>query len=60
MYRDVVAVAKSMHRASMVVPSLRLVALLAPISGRLSQIIIDSIGFEGSDYCVHIHRLAVS
>ena len=49
-----------MHRASMVVPSLRLIALLGPISGRVTKTILNSIGFEGSDYCVRLYHDLVS
>jgi len=54
MYRDTLAVAKSMYRMSMVIPGLRLIALLGSISGNMTKMIIDSVGFNGSDYCVRL------
>ena len=54
MYRDVVAVAKSQHRLSMVHPSLRLFCALGRLSGHLSKITMDFVGFDGSDYRVRL------
>jgi len=54
MYRDVVTVAKSLYRYSMVHPSLRLACLLGKLSGRLTKIVVDSMGFDGSDFCVRM------
>jgi len=54
MYRDVVAVGKSTHRASMVVPSVRLARLIGQLSGNITKVIIDSIGFDGSDFRVPV------
>jgi len=47
-----VAVAKSMHRLTMVLPSLRLGCLLGCISGNITKIIADSMGFDGCDFKV--------
>jgi len=52
MYRDVVAVAKSLHRLTIVNPKYHLASLLGRISGNITKIIIDSMGFYGSDFCV--------
>ena len=54
MYRDIVSVAKSVYRLSMALPSVRLVFLLGYISGHMSKIIIDSIGFDGSNFRVRM------
>jgi len=54
MYRDVVTVAKSMHRMSMVLPSLLLLRLLGYYSGTVTKTVVDSIGFDGSDYRVRL------
>ena len=50
MYRDVVTVAKSIYRLSMVMPSFRLTNLLGYISGHLTKIIFDSTSYLGSDF----------
>jgi len=47
MYRDVVTVAKSVYRISMVLPSFRLAYLFARLSGPLTKIVAQSIGAEG-------------
>jgi len=50
MYRDVVAVVKSVHRMSMVYSSMRLIRLLGQFSGTITKVIIDSNGVDGSDF----------
>ena len=54
MYRDVVPVAKSMYRLSMVVPTLRLCYLLGYFSGQITKAIVNSVGAVGADYCVRL------
>ena len=54
MYRDVVTVAKSFYRMTMVFPSLRLAYILGSLSGQMTKIIVDSLGADGSDYCVRL------
>jgi len=54
MYRDVVSVAKSFYRLSMVLPSVRLVLILGRISGHVTKIIVDAIGFDCSDFRVRL------
>jgi len=54
MYRDIVTVAKSSYRLTMVLPSLRLGYILGSLSGQMSKIIVDSIGADGSDFCVRL------
>ena len=44
---------------TMVMPSLRLIALLGSISGRVTKIVVDSMGFDGSDYCVRLYHYLV-
>jgi len=52
MYRDVVAVAKSMHRMSMMYASMHLASLLGQISGTMAKIIMNSLVFDGTDFHV--------
>jgi len=54
MYRDVVAVAKSIYRMTMTMPSLRLLYILGYISGNVTKTVIESIGFDGSDWRVRL------
>ena len=54
MYRDVVAVAKSMHRTSLMHPSVHLPCLLGQISGTMTKIVMDFMSFDGSDFRVRI------
>ena len=54
MYRDIVSVAKSSYRLSMVLPSIRLAVILGRISGHITKIIIDANGFDGTDYRVRL------
>jgi len=54
MYRDAVAVAKSMYRMSMVQPSLRLAYLLGSVSAYMTKCVVDAIGFNGSDFRVRL------
>jgi len=54
MYRDVVSVAKSLYRLTMVYPSLRLVYVLGRLSGRFHETVIDSMGYDGSNFRVRV------
>ena len=54
MYRDVVVTAKSLYRLSLVHPSLHLAYLLGHISGLITKIVMDSMGFVGSDFQVRL------
>jgi len=54
MYRDIVTVAKSSYRLTMVHPSLRLGYILGYFSGHVTKMIADSMGADGSDYCVRL------
>jgi len=54
MYRDIVPVAKSVYRLSMVLPSLRLCFLIGCFSGQFTKKIADSMGVDGTDYGVRI------
>ena len=56
MYRDVVKVAKSVYRASLAVPELRLAQFMGYISGNMTKIIVDSMGFDGSDFRVRLEN----
>ena len=55
MYRDIVTVAKSMYRLSMVMPTFCLTRLLGYVSGHMTKIMIDSIGFDGSAFRVRLN-----
>ena len=52
MYRDVVKVAKSIYRVMMAFPSTRLAMLLGYLSGHMTKLITDSMGYNGSDFCI--------
>jgi len=52
MYRDVIASAKSGCRLSMVYPSARLGLIIGRLSGQMSKVMVDSMGFDGSDFRV--------
>jgi len=54
MYRDIVAVAKSVYQMTLVQPSLHLAILLGYISGNITKMIADNIGFDGSDFRVRL------
>ena len=54
MYRDVVPVAKSLYRASMVSTIVRLVFILGYLSGHVTEALVETLGSEGSDYCVRL------
>jgi len=54
MYRDVVSVAKSMYRASMLLPSLRLVYVFGRLSGQMSNMMMDLTGINGRDFRVRM------
>jgi len=54
MYRDIMTVAKSFYRLSMVLPSMRLAMLLGYFCGHMTKTFIDSMGFPGSDFCVRL------
>jgi len=49
-----VAVAKSMYRVSMVVPTLRIGYLLGSFPAYVRKKVADSMGFDGSDFCWRI------
>jgi len=54
MYRDVVSVAKSMYRASMLLPSLRLIYVFGRLSGQMSNMMMDLTGINGRDFRVRM------
>jgi len=54
MYRDVVTVAKSLYRYSLVHPSVHLLYLLNRLSSRLSKMVVNSQGFLGSNLRVRL------
>jgi len=54
MYRDVVKVAKSLYRLTVTNPKFRLTTLLGYISGNMTKMMFDSMGFYGSDFCVRL------
>ena len=54
MYRDAVAVAKSVYRLSMVTPILCLCCVVGYFSGQITKTLAESVGFDGSDYCVRM------
>ena len=56
MYRNVVKVIKSLYRISMLHPSLRLARILGSISGHVTKVIVDSAGFDGSDFRVRVNK----
>jgi len=57
MYRDVLPVAKSFYRLSMVFPALRLGYLLGYFSGQTAKAFVDSVGvgvLDAADFCVRL------
>ena len=56
MYRDAVKIAKSGYRMSMAYPSLRLLYLLGYISGYMTKVMVESIGFDGSDFRMRLEN----
>ena len=54
MYREVVTVAKSLYRISMYLPLTRLLELLGYLSSHASKIIFESIGLDGSNFCIRM------
>ena len=54
MYRDIVHVAKSLYRVSMVHTFLRLVYVAGKLSGRLTKMAIETMDYDGSDFCVRL------
>ena len=54
MYRDIVTVAKSFYRMTLALPSSHLAMLLGYLSGHMTKVIIDSMGYPGSDFCVRL------
>jgi len=52
MYRDVEKVAKSVYRCSLVEPSPYLMIKLGKLSGQFTKVIFDSMGLNGSDFCI--------
>ena len=51
-YRDVEKVAKSVYRTTLVAPSVYLIMKLGKLSGYLIKILLDSMGLNGSDFCI--------
>ena len=54
LYRNVVTVAKSLYRWSMFHPAIRLTSSLGHISGRMTKIVVNAMGHDGSDFCVRL------
>ena len=54
MYRDVVAVAKSVHRFSKAIALFRLISLLGRFSGQMTKMLAEFQGLDGSDFCVRL------
>ena len=54
MYRDILTVAKSIYRLTMVLPSVRLACMLGHLSGRMTKLMVDSMGFDGSAFCQRV------
>jgi len=51
-----VACARSVFRLTMVVPASRLAMLTGYLSGQFIKMVINSIGWDGSDYCVRLEN----
>ena len=51
-YRDVEKVARSVYRSTMVTPTMVLVCKLGKLSRHVTRLMIDSMGLNGSDFCV--------
>jgi len=56
MYRDIVTVAKSLYRYSMVHPCMRLAWMFGKLSGHVTKMAIDSTGFDSSGFCVRLEN----
>ena len=54
MYRDILTVAKSFYRLTLALASSHLAMLLGSLSSHMTKVIIDSMGYPGSDYCVRL------
>jgi len=54
MYREVVTVAKSLYRISLTLPLARLLNLLGRLSSHATKIMYDSIGLDGSNFCIRL------
>ena len=54
MYRDAVRSARSFHRLSMTIPTVRLAALIGRFSDKVTAKVLDSIGLVGSDWRVRL------
>jgi len=54
MYRDIISVAKSRYRISMVEPAYRILYLLGRLSGRLARVMFNFNGFNSFDTCVQL------
>ena len=52
MYRDVERVAKSVYRCSLVEPSVHPLMKLSRLSGRATKMMLNSLGYDGSEFCV--------
>ena len=60
MYRDILPVAKSLYRWSLVHPVFRLGVLLGSVSGRMTKMMISVTGYDGSDFCIRIDNELLS
>jgi len=54
MYRDIISVAKSRYRISMVEPAYRILYLLGRLSGRLARVMFNFNGFNSFDTCLQL------
>jgi len=54
MYRDVEKIAKSMYRTTQVVPSAYLMMQIGKLSPRLTQLLLNSLGLHGADFCMRL------
>ena len=55
MYRDILPVAKSFRRLTMIHPSMRLAKILGYMSSHMTKITVDSMGFDGSDFRMRLN-----
>ena len=54
MYRDIMTFAKSFYRLTLVHAVVLRASYLAYISGRMTKVVVNSMGFDGSDYCFRL------
>jgi len=57
MYRDIEKVTKSVHRSSLVCPSVHIIFKVGRLSGQVTKIMLNSMGLNGSDYCERAYEL---